>query len=217
MRTNTSMRLKEIMNDRNLRQVDILRKAEPYSKKYDIRLAKNDLSQYVSGKVEPSQEKLTILALALGVSEPWLMGYDVPMVKPKNVIDISDPIAKKIPILGTIACGEPIWAYENFDGYFIADTSIKADFIVKAKGDSMIDAGINDGDLVFLKKTAAVDNGRIGAVLIDNEATLKKVIKTDNAVILQPCNSDYQPIVLTSDDEAMILGEMVGVYQTRNK
>ncbi|MGY3775773.1 LexA family protein [Helcococcus sueciensis] len=216
MRTNTSMRLKEIMNDRNLRQVDILRKAEPYSKKYNIRLARNDLSQYVSGKVEPSQEKLTILALALGVSEPWLMGYDVPMVKPNNVIDITDSLAKKIPILGTIACGEPIWVYENFDGYFVADTSIKADFIVKAKGDSMIEAEIYDNDLVFLKKVSDVDNGKIAAVLIDNEATLKKIVKTDNAIILQPCNQDYQPIVLTNNEDVMILGEMVGVYQIRN-
>ena len=206
MKSNTSIRLKQLMNDRNLRQIDILRKAEPYSKKYDIRLGRNDISQYVSGKVEPSQEKLTILSLALGVTEPWLMGYDVPMIKAKNVIDISDSIAQKIPILGTIACGEPIWVYENFDGYFITDTSIKADFIVKAKGDSMVDAGINDGDLVFLKKTPTVDNGKIGAVLVENEATLKKVIKTDNAIILQPCNSSYQPMVLTENEEIMILG-----------
>lgn len=79
MKTTTSSRLKEIMNRENLRQVDILKRAEPYCKKYGIKLRKNDLSQYVSGKVSPGQEKLTILALALCVSETWLMGYDVPM------------------------------------------------------------------------------------------------------------------------------------------
>ena len=75
--SSTSERLKQIMNERSLRQVDILEAAKPYCEKYGVKLAKNDLSQYVSGKVEPRQEKLTILGLALNVSETWLMGYDV--------------------------------------------------------------------------------------------------------------------------------------------
>ncbi len=74
----TSQRLEQIMRSRNMRQVDILNAAEPYCRKYGIKLGKNDLSQYVSGKVEPGQDKLTILGLALNVSEAWLMGYDVP-------------------------------------------------------------------------------------------------------------------------------------------
>lgn len=74
----TAQRLGQLMDLRQLRQVDILRAAEPFCRKYGIRLNKNDLSQYVSGKVEPGQEKLTILGLALNVSEAWLMGYDVP-------------------------------------------------------------------------------------------------------------------------------------------
>lgn len=83
--SNTSKRLKSIMNSRNLKQVDILRLAEPYCRKYDVKLGKNDLSQYVSGKVEPGQNKLSVLALALNVSEVWLMGYDVPMEKDMTV------------------------------------------------------------------------------------------------------------------------------------
>lgn len=75
----TAQRLKQIMDMRGYRQVDILEAAEPYCKKYGVKLGKNALSQYVSGKVEPGQERLTILGLALGVSEAWLMGYDVPM------------------------------------------------------------------------------------------------------------------------------------------
>lgn len=75
----TSQRLKQIMDMRGYRQVDILAAAEPYCKKYGVKLGKNALSQYVSGKVEPNQERLTILGLALGVSEAWLLGYDVPM------------------------------------------------------------------------------------------------------------------------------------------
>ena len=75
----TAQRLNHIMAIRNMRQVDVLAAAEPYCKKYGVKLGKNALSQYVSGKVEPGQEKLTILGLALGVSEAWLMGFDVPM------------------------------------------------------------------------------------------------------------------------------------------
>lgn len=78
-RHTTAQRLRQIMEARQLRQVDILALAEPFCKKYGVKLGKNALSQYVSGKVEPGQEKLTILGMALGVSEAWLMGYDVPM------------------------------------------------------------------------------------------------------------------------------------------
>lgn len=76
---NTALRLKQIMRERNLRQVDIIRMAEPYCKEYNLKLTKSDMSQFVSGKVAPGQWKLTILGKALNVSEVWLMGYDVPM------------------------------------------------------------------------------------------------------------------------------------------
>lgn len=84
--SSTSQRLKQIMADRNLRQVDILTAAEPYCRKYNVKLGKNALSQYVSGKVEPKQDKLTILGLALGVSEAWLMGFDVPTKSESNMV-----------------------------------------------------------------------------------------------------------------------------------
>jgi transcriptional regulator with XRE-family HTH domain len=78
----TADRLKEIMQKRNLKQVDILNKSLPFCSKYNVKMNKSDISQYVSGKVEPSQEKLVILGMALGVTEAWLMGFDVsPMRK----------------------------------------------------------------------------------------------------------------------------------------
>ena len=76
---NTALRLQQIMRERHLRQVDIIRMAEPFCKEYNLKLTKSDMSQFVSGKVEPGQWKLTILGKALNVSEVWLMGYDVPM------------------------------------------------------------------------------------------------------------------------------------------
>ncbi len=80
---NTADRLRQIMTERGLKQVDILEACKPYCKKYRVQLKKNDLSQYVSGKVEPKQDKLSILGLALNVNEVWLMGYDVPAGKEK--------------------------------------------------------------------------------------------------------------------------------------
>ncbi len=84
---NTAIRLKRIMSDRNLRQVDILNLTEPYCKKYDVKMNKSDISQYCSGKTEPNQDKLFILGIALNVSEAWLMGFDVPMARAKQVSD----------------------------------------------------------------------------------------------------------------------------------
>lgn len=75
-KSNTSKRLKEIMNSRNLKQIDILKMCEPYCVKYEVKMNKSDLSQYVSGKNEPNQDKLVVLSKALGVSESWLMGFD---------------------------------------------------------------------------------------------------------------------------------------------
>lgn len=77
---NTSTRLKKLMNDRHLKQVDILNATTPYCKTYDVKMNKSDLSQYVSGKVEPNQDKLFVLSRALRVNVAWLMGFDVPMV-----------------------------------------------------------------------------------------------------------------------------------------
>lgn len=81
---NTAIRLNKIMLERNLRQVDILDRVKPFCAKYDVKMSKSDLSQYVSGKVEPSQEKLVVLGMALNVSEAWLMGFDVPMERQSN-------------------------------------------------------------------------------------------------------------------------------------
>nr|WP_072514019.1 S24 family peptidase [Ndongobacter massiliensis] len=126
---------------------------------------------------------------------------------------------RPIPILGSIHCGTPIFSEENFEGYFGADPSIEGDFALYAYGDSMVDARIYEGDLVFLQKIYdAPTNGKIAAVVIDGEATLKKVFfdEEKKQLILQPCNSKYAPIVYQyhPDDEDLpiIVGECVGVY-----
>ena len=86
----TAQRLQQIMDARHLKQIDILNAADPFCKKYGVKLYPNDLSQYLSGKHEPGQDKLTIIGLALGVSEAWLMGYDVPMERAVTPIAEND-------------------------------------------------------------------------------------------------------------------------------
>lgn len=204
MKTTTSKRLKEIMNERNLRQVDILDMVAPYSKKLNVRLAKNDLSQYVSGKVEPSQEKLTLLSLALEVNEPWLMGYDVKKERGEKKQNKTS-----IPLIGTIAAGTPILAEQNIERYFDIDTSIHCDFCLRIQGDSMIDVGIHDDDIVFIRQQPTLEVGEIGAIQIGEEATLKRFYRTNDSIILQPANSDYLPQIYTSDSDIKILGKLV--------
>ncbi len=124
------------------------------------------------------------------------------------------PLAlKKFPMLGEIACGEPIYADEDKETYVMADSDIKADFCLKAKGESMINARIYDGDLVFIKKMPMVENGDIAAVIIEDEATLKRVYyyPDQNKLILNPENSAFDPLVYIGEElnHIHILGKAV--------
>ena len=213
--TNTSTRLKEIIANRGIGQVDILQAAQPYCAMYGVKLGKSDLSQYVNGKVEPKQEKLTILGLALGVNEAWLMGYDVPperesiTVAAKNIIPM--PNMNKVPLVGSIACGAPILAEEHIEDYVDIPRHIPADFALTCKGDSMINARIFDGDIVYIKQQETVESGEIAAVLIDGEATLKRVRLFDDQVVLEPENPMYKPFVYWGEEmnDVRILGKAI--------
>lgn len=132
-----------------------------------------------------------------------------------GITNISFPASRPVPILGDICAGEGTWCEENFEGHFFIDSSVKADFCVRVRGDSMIDAGIFNGDLAFIKKTYDYTNGKIYAVRInsDCEAVLKKVFWQEDTIILNPCNADYEPIV--TDAEGMtVIGECVGVFHS---
>lgn len=206
----TAERLRYIIEHQNLKQVDILERCKAYCEKYNVRLAKNDLSQYVSGKVEPKQDKLSILGLALDVNEAWLAGYDVPMKRNDNVTPIT---VKRFPLLGQIACGIPRLATESLESYIEAGTNIKADFCLRAKGDSMINARIHDGDIVFVRSQDTVENGEIAVVIIDDEATLKRVFHypEQSKLVLQAENPMYEPFVYVGSElqNVKILGKAI--------
>ena len=229
MTENSAMRLKKIMKIKNIKQIDILNSAQPYCKMYGVKLNKSDLSQYLSNKAIPGQKKLKILSLALNVSPAWLMGFDVPMCESENssldeVLNsnyenvIPMPKTKKIPLLGTIACGEPILAQENIDCDVDVPEHINADFALRCKGNSMIDANICDGDIVYIKQQPTVNNGEIAAVLIGDEATLKRFYQKKDTVTLMPCNTELNPLIYTGREleEIRILGKAV-YYLSRVK
>lgn len=149
------------------------------------------------------------IAYALSVDPTWLAlkSENPKITAPRNDV-------KKVPLLGTIAAGVPILAEENIEDYFSLDSRIKADFALKIKGDSMVGAGIFPGDIVFIRQQPTLENGEIGAILIENEATLKKFYKENNTIVLQPENDMYKPIILTNG-YVKILGKLVAVLNMR--
>lgn len=119
-----------------------------------------------------------------------------------------------VPLLGTIACGRPILAYENYEEMVPVPPVGHSDFALKCTGDSMIDAGIQDGDIVYIRTQPTVDSGKIAAVLIGDEATLKYVDIYPEMIVLTPANPDYKPKIYFGPDmdQVSVLGEAVGVY-----
>ncbi len=122
------------------------------------------------------------------------------------------PKTSKVPLVGAIACGEPILAAENIEGEVDVPERIHADFALRCKGDSMINARIHDGDIVYIRQQPAVNNGEIAAVLIGDEATLKRVYVYEDHVVLQPENPSYEPLVYFGEamSTVRILGKAVG-------
>lgn len=177
------------------------------------------ISRYESGNIKNMRrDRIEKYAKALRVS-------------PSDFLDINDdetdtltelmqrydnikPIKlKRFPMLGEIACGEPVFADEDKEHFVMADMDIHADFCLTAKGDSMVNARIYEGDIVFIKEMPIVENGDIAAVIIDDEATLKRVYyyPDKGKLILSPENSAYEPLVYIGEElnHIRILGKAV--------
>ena len=168
--------------------------------------------RYESSEIEKFPiDILEPLADALRTTPAYLMGWEdgEQEVLPSNLMPM--PEMRKIPLVGTIACGEPILAEENIEEYISIPKHIKADFALTCEGDSMINARIWDGDTVYIKQQDTVENGEIAAVLIDNEATLKRVRLFDDHIILEPENPMYKPFVYWHEEmnKVRILGKAV--------
>ena len=203
-------------------RIKSLRKSKGYNMRQmasALNLPYTTYVNYEKGAREPNSEQLILISKYFGVSIDYLMGRtDVPFTeetsenifeKYPNIQPI--PEMRKVPLLGAIACGEPI--YREEDEWTSLPNDIKADFCLRCQGDSMIDARINDGDIVFIKACPEVENGQIAAVSIDNEVTLKRVFyyPEKNRLVLYPENKAYEPFVYMNEElnDVRILGRAV--------
>lgn len=168
--------------------------------------------RYENGDIEKVPgDRLAPIAAALNTTPAYLMGWgDTPDASlPGNVIPM--PEMKQVPLIGSIACGEPILADEHIEEYINIPRHIHADFALTCKGDSMINARIFDGDMVYIRQQDTVENGEIAAVLIDGEATLKRVQLFEDHISLEPENPQYRPFVYWGEEmnTVRILGKAV--------
>lgn len=158
------------------------------------------------------KEKIEQLARVLSVTPAELMGWESEALY-ERYENLSPMGGKRIPILGEIACGKPIFAEEEHESYMCVGEDTTADFCLRAKGDSMIGARIFDSDIVFIQKTSSVENGEIAAVIVGDEATLKRVYyyPEKQKLILSPENPKYEPLVFIGSEleDIQILGRAV--------
>lgn len=219
--TNLAERIKELRLERGLSLRELADACET---------SKSAISMYERGKRRPKYETLEAIADVFNVDMEYLLGKSEVRNKAANLLGFDSleaaynagclmpseirPISmKRFPMLGEIACGEPIFANEDHESYIDASADIKADFCLTAKGDSMIGARIHDGDVVFIKKQPIVENGEIAAVVIDNEATLKRwyFYPDEKKLVLAAENSAFAPFVYVGSelDEITCLGKAV--------
>lgn len=172
----------------------------------EIGIGRGTINNYEVGRTEPSIANLEKLSNYFGVSIDKLLGI-------KDEETEIQPIDswKNIPIIGNIACGSPILANENIDGFQAIPSNLVSQdnvFGLKCKGDSM-EPTIKNGALVIIHQQPTIEDNEIAAVLINDSATLKRVKHVDNTILLLPDNQKYSPIVLNENDDNRILGKMI--------
>lgn len=178
-----------------------------------IGVQKSAIRKYESGVVQNmKRSSIQKLAEFFHVSPAFLMGFTTQ--RNNDLPDNISPVqTQRVPMLGEIACGKPIWANEERESYVQAGVNIKADFCLIVRGDSMIGARIHDGDIVFCRSQNMVENGEIAAVIIGDEATLKRVYyyPDKQKLVLQAENPKYEPFVYVGSelDEINIIGKAV--------
>lgn len=170
---------------------------------------KTAVSLWESGDRFPRMEAAYKLAALYGVSVPELLKDEEEYENLSYGLKRAHTVRK--PLVGSIACGEPILAAENIEEYVEVPVDIKCDFLLRCKGDSMTGARIYDGDLVYIRQQPTVEDGEIAAVLIGEEATLKRVRRMGDQVLLLADNPAYLPMVFDGTGEEMrIIGKAVG-------
>ena len=207
--SSTSKRLKELMQEQNIKQIQIVELCQPLCKKYNIRIGRNDISQYVNGKVEPSQDRIDLLAEALNVSEAWLMGYDVPKERENannrvikfNYPEVNEDYVEYPAGFDKIAIED--WTEDKIKIHpdFLKGREREEFFVLRVKGESMYPMYL-DGDKVLVRRQNTVDySGQIAVVIYgENFGTIKKVEYRKDSIALVPINPQYQPEIINDLD-----------------
>lgn len=175
-------------------------------------VSKSTVSMYENGGRVPPYEMMERISRLFDVDMNRLFGQPSLGTLPPNLRPVQ---TRRFPLLGEIACGEPIVANAEYEVFVDASSDVKADFCLTAKGDSMIGARILDGDVVFIRAQEMVENGKIAAVIIDNEATLKRwyYFPEKQKLVLTPENPAYEPLVYVGDEltDIKCIGQAVSV------
>ncbi len=154
--------------------------------------SRSTIAKIESGINDITQSKIIAFAEALHTTAGYLMGNEEKKITDFSKYNISPIKMKRFRMLGKVACGEPIYANEEYETFVEASANINADFCLTAQGDSMINARIFDGDVVFIKEQPDVEDGEIAAVIIGDEVTLKRVYKYPNRLELRPENPTHK-------------------------
>ena len=198
-----SMRLKELRVRHRLSQQKLSE---------IIGISKSSINMYERGEREPSLQTIAAVADYSKVDMNYLLGKSDDCPARSWVQEIKMD-SKKLPLLGEIACGQPIFAEEKQECLIEAGARIHADFCLRARGNSMIGARIMDGDLVFIRNQPTVENGEIAAVIIDDTATLKRVYyyPEEQKLALNAENPQYPPLIYIGEelDHIKILGKAI--------
>jgi repressor LexA len=206
-------RLRELRQERNLKQGELSAR---------LGVAQSTLSAWELGKFDIDSDSLRRLSEIFDVSVDYLI-YNDNVRRRQTVTNFGNilPITtKKVPLLGEIACGKPIYANEEFGEFADVYDDLRCDFCLRAKGESMVGAGIKDGDIVFCRQSEMVENGRIAVIGIEDEATLKRFyyFPDQDRVILAAENPAFPPMIYEGQaiSGIRVLGEAVA-YQSRIK
>lgn len=201
-----SKRLRELRAERSLSQQGLSDR---------LGISKSSINMYERGEREPGFQTVSALADLFEVDIDYLLGGS-PYKNKEEWLEATRQAAsgsRKIPLLGEIACGRPIFANEEYGSFAELSSEVRADFCLKAKGDSMIGARIMDGDLVFIRSQDTVQNGEIAAVIVEDTATLKRVYyyPAEGILSLNAENPRYAPLIYTGEelDHVRILGKAV--------
>lgn len=188
------MDIKDILKDRRL---ELQLTLEDVAKRVGVSPA--TISRWESGDIaNMRRDRIAALAEALQISPAVIMGWDVDTTLPPGTHRLQ---FKKVPMLGYAAAGQPLEDLNQDTPYYDVENKYDVDFCITVRGDSMIDANINDGDIVFIKSMPEVPNGKIACVEIDNEKVcLKRFYKSGKTVSLASANSKYAPMFFTEDN-----------------